>query len=428
MPSSPAPQQLPPHYRRNFTAGLIHGIFFQASAALSSIHTVLPSLVAALTPAASAVGLMATLQSIGQVIPQLYTAYIVDGLKRRKPLLLGVIAFRFISFGLLAWMVYTYGLSNPTLVLIALLTLFGAFSFLGGMGSVVYADIFARAIPARRRGRFSGAKQLFGYALAVLAGYFVKWVLGNPQQFPFPTNFAIILGASAVMLAIALTGFALIKEPPVPERRVLKHRNAIWSTAVMLFKSSRSLQWLLVVQSLIMLNLAIAPFFVVHAKQDLGIPLGTVGIYLALQMGGAAISNFLWAWLSDHHGNRSVVVGTAFTAMLATLLAWLTPASLGWLYGGVFILLGATISGSSVGFANIILEMADEATRPVCVALRNTAMLPIAFAPLLIGIFARWLSYPLMFAIATGIALMAFLLGIWKLPEPRNDPDAVCSL
>jgi MFS family permease len=428
MPSSPAPQQLPPHYRRNFTAGLIHGIFFQASAALSSIHTVLPSLVAALTPAASAVGLMATLQSIGQVIPQLYTAYIVDGLKRRKPLLLGVIAFRFISFGLLAWMVYTYGLSNPTLVLIALLTLFGAFSFLGGMGSVVYADIFARAIPARRRGRFSGAKQLFGYALAVLAGYFVKWVLGNPQQFPFPTNFAIILGASAVMLAIALTGFALIKEPPVPERRVLKHRNAIWSTAVMLFKSSRSLQWLLVVQSLIMLNLAIAPFFVVHAKQDLGIPLGTVGIYLALQMGGAAISNFLWAWLSDHHGNRSVVVGTAFTAMLATLLAWLTPASQGWLYGGVFILLGATISGSSVGFANIILEMADEATRPVCVALRNTAMLPIAFAPLLIGIFARWLSYPLMFAIAAGIALMAFLLGIWKLPEPRNDPDAVCSL
>jgi MFS family permease len=160
----------------------------------------------------------------------------------------------------------------------------------------------------------------------------------------------------------------------------------------------------------------------------LGIPLGTVGIYLALQMGGAAVSNFLWDWLSDHHGNRSVVVGTAFTAMLATLLAWLTPASQGWLYGGVFILLGATISGSSVGFANIILEMADEATRPVCVALRNTAMLPIAFAPLLIGIFARWLSYPLMFAIAAGIALMAFLLGIWKLPEPRNDPDAVCSL
>lgn len=428
MPSPLATEQLPPHYRRNFTAGLIHGVFFQASAALSSIHTVLPSLVAALTPAASAVGLMATLQSIGRVIPQLYTAYVVDGLKRRKPLLLGIIFFRFLSFGLLAWMVYTYGLSNPVLVLIALLSLFGAFSFLGGMGSVVYADIFSRAIPARRRGRFAGSKQLFGYTLAVLAGYFVKTVLGNSKQFPYPLNFAIILGASAATLAVALIGFALIKEPPVPERRVLEHRKAIWGTAVMLFKSSRSLQWLLIVQSLIMLNLAIAPFFVVHAKQDLGIPLGAVGIYLSLQMAGAAVSNILWAWLSDHYGNRSVIIGVAFVAMLATLLAWLTPASLGWLYGGVFLLLGSAISGSSIGFANIILEMADEATRPVCVALRNTALLPIAFAPLIIGLLAHWYAYHLLFAIAAGVALLAFLIGIGKLPEPRNDPDAICSL
>ena len=428
MPSTPATEQLPPHYRRNFIAGLIHGVFFQASAALSSIHTVLPSLVAALTPAASAVGLMATLQSIGRVIPQLYTAYVVDGLKQRKPLLLGIITFRFLSFGLLAWMVYTYGLSNPILVLIALLSLFGAFSFLGGMGAVVYADIFSRAIPARRRGRFAGSKQLIGYTLAILAGYFVKAVLGNSERFPFPTNFAIILGASAATLAIALIGFALIKEPPAPERRVLRHRKAIWGTTVMLFKSSRSLQWLLVVQSLIMLNLAIAPFFVVHAKQDLGIPLGTVGIYLSLQMAGAAVSNILWAWLSDHYGNRSVIIGIAFVAMLATLLAWLTPSSLGWLYGGVFVLLGSAISGSSIGFANIILEMADEATRPVCVALRNTALLPIAFAPLIIGLLAHWYSYHLLFAIAAGVALLALLIGIGKLPEPRNDPDAVCSL
>jgi MFS family permease len=196
----------------------------------------------------------------------------------------------------------------------------------------------------------------------------------------------------------------------------------------MLFKSSRSLQWLLVVQSLILLTLAVAPFFVVHAKKDLGVPLGTVGIYLSLQMGGAAVSNILWAWLSAHHGNRSVIVGIAFAAMLATLLAWLTPASQTWLYGGVFLLLGSAISGSSVGFANIILEMADEPTRPVCVALRNTALLPIAFAPLLVGLLAAWLSYPLMFAIASGISLLAVILGLWKLPEPRHNPDVICSL
>jgi len=426
--SSPDPDTLPPHYRRNFIAGLVHGVFFQASAALSSIHTVLPSLVAALTPAASAVGMMATLQSVGQVLPQLYTAYVVDRMARRKPLLLFIITFRFISFLLLAGMVYAYGLTRPMLVLAALLVLFGAFSLLGGMGSVVYADIFSRAIPARRRGRFAGIKQFFGYLLAILSGYFVKWVLGQPERFPFPNNYAIILGASGVTLAIALLGFTLIKEPPTPQRRVLHHRNAIWGTAFQLFKSSSSLRVLILVQALIMLNLAIAPFFVIHAKKDLAIPPATVGVYLSLQMTGAALANIPWAWLSDYRGNRAVIIGIALTGLLTTLLALMTPASLSWLYGGVFILLGAAISGASVGFANIILEMADDATRPVCVALRNSALLPIAIAPLLVGVLTRWFTYPTLFAASAFIALSALFLAVFRLPEPRDHPDVICSL
>ncbi len=426
MASPPVP--LPPHYRRNFIAGLVHGIFFQASAALASIHTVLPSLVAMLTPAASAVGLMATLQNVGMVLPQLYTAYVVDRLARRKPLLLFIITFRFLSFLLLAWLVFKYGLTQPMVVLGALVFLFGAFSLLGGMGSVVYADIFARAIPARRRGRFAGLKQLFGYLLAILAGYFVKWVLGQPDRFPFPQNYALILGASGVTLAIALTGFALIKEPPTPNRRVISHRNAIWTASLQLFRSSASLRTLILVQALILLNLAIAPFFVIHARQNLAISAGTIGVYLSLQMAGAALANIPWAWLSDHRGNKAVIIGIALSGLLATLLALVTPPSLSWLYGAVFIFLGAAISGRSVGFANIILEMADDATRPVCVALRNSALLPIAIAPLMVGILARWFTYPTLFAGAAIIAFIALLLAIFHLPEPRHNPDVICSL
>ncbi len=419
---------LPPHYRRNFAAGLIHGVFFQASAALSSIHTVFPSLVAALTPAASAVGLMATLQNVGQVLPQLYTAYVVDHMRRRKPLLLFIITFRFLSFLVLAWMVYHYGLTQPTLVLTALLLLFGLFSLLGGIGAVVYADIFARAIPARRRGRFSGMRQLFGYLLAILAGYFVKWVLGQPQRFPFPHNYALILGASGLTLAIALSGFALIKEPPAPHRRVIQRPHDVWHAARRLLRESASLRMLVWVQALITLNFAVAPFFVIHAKEDLQVAPATVGVYLSLQMAGAALSNIPWAWVSDHLGNRLVIVGVAGVSFLAAVLAWLTPASLAWLYGGVFVFLGAAISGSRVGFANIIWEMADDATRPVCVALRNSVLLPIAIAPVLVGFLTRWFSYPVLFAAAGGIALLALLLALFRLPEPRDHPHVICSL
>ena len=418
---------LPPHYRRNFAAGLIHGIFFQASAAFSSIHTVLPSLVALLTPAAAAVGLMATLQNVGQFLPQLYTAFLIDGRARKKPWLVAIITIRFLSLALLAWLTYQYGLTQPGLVLAALIALFGLFSFIGGMGTVVYADIFARAIPARRRGRFSGSKQLFGYLLAILAGLTVKWILDQPDLLPFPTNYALILVLSAGTLAIALIGFALIKEPPSSSKRLLSSPRALLPVSMQLLKHSGNLRLLLLTQALTVLSLALAPFFVVYARNDLNVPLASVGLYLSLQMVGAAGSNVLWAWLSDTYGNRSVITGTALTAAGAAALAWLTPASQSWLFGGVFLLLGATLSGVQVGYQNIILEMADEVTRPMCVALRNTVLAPLAVAPLLIGLLTAWVSYPMLFALAMFFALGSLAVS-FRLREPRDDPSARCCL
>lgn len=419
--------EMPAHYQRNFVAGVIHGIFFQASAAFSSIHTVLPSLVVLLTPAAAAVGLMASLQSIGEVIPQLYTAYLIGGRKRKKPLLLGVIIIRFLSIALLSWMVFTYGESRPELVLVALIGLFGLFSFIGGMGTVIYADIFSRAIPARRRGRFTGAKQFFGYLLAILAGYMVKWILEQPIRFPFPTNYAIILGLSAATLAVALIGFALIKEPPSSSKRLVSKPSALWSTSWRLLGGSRNLQILLLSQAFIILSLALAPFFVVYARNDLGVPAASVGLYLALQMIGAAGSNLLWAWLADSYGNRLVIAGTALSIATAAALAWWTPSSQSWLYGGVFLLLGASLSGLRVGYNNIVLEMADEVTRPMCVALQNTVLAPLALAPLLIGLLTAWVSYDVLFALATFLGLAALVVS-FKLREPRDDPSARCCL
>ena len=420
-------EAMPTYYRRNFIAGVVHGTFFQASAAFSSIYTVLPSLVALLTPVAAAVGLMATLQNIGQVIPQLYTAFLIDGRKRKKPWLVAIITIRFLSLTLLAWLTYQYGLTQPGLVLAALIVLFGLFSFIGGMGTVVYADIFARAIPARRRGRFSGTKQLLGYLLAILAGYVVKWILEQPIRIPFPNNYAIILGLSAATLAIALIGFILIKEPPSSSKRLLSSPRALLPVSMQLLKHSRNLRLLLLTQSLTVLSLALAPFFVVYARNDLNVPLASVGLYLALQMIGAAGSNVLWAWLSDSYGNRSVITGTALTAAGAAALAWLTPTSQVWLFGGVFLLLGATLSGVQVGYSNIILEMADEVTRPMCVALRNTLLAPLAVAPLLVGLLTAWVSYSMLFAFATFLALGSLAVS-FKLREPRDDPSARCCL
>jgi MFS family permease len=413
------------NYRRNFTAGLIHGVLFQVSAAFGSIYTVLPSFVATLTASTVAVGLMAAVQGVGEIVPQMFTAYLLEDRPRKKPYLLGIITIRWISWVVLAYLTFTYAETRPDLVLIVLITLFGLFSLAGGMGTVVYADVFSKAIPAQRRGRFTGLRQMLGYILAIGAGYVVKFILGDPGRFPYAANYALIFLLSALSLLVAFTGFALIREPVYPVKRISQSLGHLLRRAVVLAGQNPNFRRLLVARGLTTTVLALAPFYVVYAQSEVGIDPGMVGLYLSAQMVGGALSNLLWGWLGDRYGNRTVIVGTAVTGGLAPLFALLVPLMSSWLFLPVFAFLGATMSGMRLGYSNFILEMAPVELRPTCVALQNTLLTPVALLPLLVGALIQAWSYPALMAL--GVVLMAITL--WqsiRLRDPRHGQEGAC--
>jgi MFS family permease len=413
------------YFRRNFAAGLVHGVFFQTSAAFGSIHTVLPSFVALLTPSTIAVGLMAAIQGVGEIVPQMFTAYLIEDRPRKKPYLLAIITIRWLSWALLAFLTYRYGTSQPELVLGVLVALFGLFSLAGGMGTVIYADIFSKAIPARRRGRFVGLRQLLGYLMAIGAGYVVKFILDDPARFPFPANYALIFLLSAALLLVAFTGFALIREPIYPVERMSRSLGDLLRRAVILARKNANFRRLLATRALTDTVLALAPFYVVYAQTEVGIDPGMVGLYLSAQMAGGALSNLLWGWLGDRYGNRTVVVGTALTGGLAPLLALLAPIISPLLFLAVFATLGATISGVRLGYSNLILEMAPVELRPTCVALQNTLLTPVAVLPLVAGALIQAWSYPLLLGGGTVLMAVALFLGL-RLLDPRHGAEGAC--
>jgi MFS family permease len=413
------------YYHRNFIAGLIHGVFFQASTAFSSIHTVLPSFVALLTPSTVAVGLMATVQGIGEVVPQMFTAYLIEDRPRKKPYLLGIITIRWVSWAILAYLTFAYGTTRPDLVLAVLIALFSLFSIAGGMGTVVYADVFSKAIPARRRGRFTGLRQLLGYVLAIGAGYVVKFVLDDPARFPFASNYALFFILSAACLLIALTGFALIREPVYPVQRMSQSLGDLLRRAVVLARKNPNFRRLLAARGLTTAVLALAPFYVVYARNEVGVDPGMVGLYLAAQMAGGALSNLLWGWLGDRYGNRTVIVGTAVTGGLAPLLALLAPYTTPALFVLVFACLGATISGMRLGYSNFVLEMAPVELRPTCVALQNTLLTPVTLLPLVVGVLIQAWSYPLLLAMGAAMMAGTVWLGL-RLLDPRHGDEGAC--
>ncbi len=416
------------YYNRNFNAGIIHGIFFQMGSAFGSIHTVLPAFLALLiTGATTAVGLMAAIEGVGTVLPQLFTAYLIEDKPRKKPYLILVIIIRFISWGILAWLTYSYGLSNPKLILVVLLTLFSIFSLAGGAGTVVYADIFGRAIPHNRRGRFSGGKQFGGFILAILAGWIVRYILGHETIFPFPINYSIIFSLSALSLAIALIGFALIQEPIYPSQNKTKSLRLMLGQASVLLKQHSNFRVFLLSRSTIGIAIGLAPFYIVHARGSSTFDGGQIGLFLTAQMAGAALSNLLWGWMADKYGNKPVMLGSILIGAAATITALIVPSIWPPAYALVFIFVGAMISGMKIGYSNFILEMAEPTMRATCVALQNTIILPVTALPLVTGFLLESISFPTIFKGELILLAIGFILSL-KLIDPRQHKEGICVL
>jgi MFS family permease len=404
---------------------MIHGVFFQLSEAFSNINTVLPSFIATLTGSTIVIGVLVVAQELGNVVPQMFTAYHVEDRPYEKPILMWIITMRWVSWGLLAVVTAMFALDRPDLVLILLVGLFASFSMAGGVGSVVYADVFAKAIPTERRGRFIGWKQLVGYTLAIGAGWVVAWILADPERIPYPLNYGLIFALAAGFLLIAFAGIAIVKEPPSTHERQTESLRESLKRAVHLTRINRNFRRLITARGLTAVLVLSAPFFVLYALNDVGVPQAAVGLFLAAQMTGAALSNLLWGYLGDRFGNRAVLVGTSVAglgapiAALAALAVGPTPLYL------TFFLVGATMSGLRLGYSNFILEMAPDHLRATCVALLGTLLAPLALVPLAIGIVVTWVPLAtvlLLDAVAmTGAIVMSTLLR-----DPRHGAEGAC--
>ena len=412
-------------YHRNFAGGLIHGVFFQLSEAFSNINTVLPSFIATLTGSTVAIGVLVVAQQLGEIVPQLFTAHLVEARRYEKPILMWIITLRYLSWALIAVVTALFALDRPELVLFLLVALFASFSMAGGVGAVVYADVFAKAIPTERRGRFIGWKQLIGYTFAIGAGWFVAWILANPERFPYPYNYALIFGLAAFFLLIAFGGIALVKEPPSTHERQVTSFGDTVRRAIHLTRVNANFRWLITARGLTSILIMSAPFFVVYALGDIGVSAASVGLYLAAQMTGAAVSNLLWGYLGDSFGNRAVIVGTAiggFGAVLAALAALaLGPLPL----YITFFLVGTTMSGLRLGYPNIILEMSPDHLRATCVALLGTLLAPLAFVPLIIGIVITWVPMSAILVV-DAIAMAGAVGAALIVRDPRNGADGAC--
>ncbi len=162
------------------------------------------------------------------------------------------------------------------------------------------------------------------------------------------------------------------------------------------------------------------PFYILYAKETVGISGAMVGVFLSVQMAGSIVSSAVAGYVSDHCGPKLVIIATLVSGILAPVLAISSVSKSVWIYGIVFFAVGWTIGSSWIGLTNFLLEMAGPRERRTFIGAMNTASAPTMFLPLVGGLIVQVVSYRAVFAVTALAFMIALALATDLRPKDRT--------
>ena len=423
-----APRNHYPFTGWNFVVITIDASFFFAGLAFMDPVVVLPVLIEKLHGSQLTIGLVGAIQRAGWIVPQLLATSFVLHRRRKKPfVLLPCLFARTLFIGLAAAFYLLPAGSDLHALLFLLIGVYAVFFFSDGLVGVPWHDIIARTVPPNMRGRFFGSINFASGILAIAAGAVVRRVLSDPSL-PFPHNYGLLFAFLCVCMGLSTIALAFIKEPhgsPISERQsLLRIVRSIPSTLrryPLLFR-------LIVAQNAMGVAGLAIQFYAVFANTQLKLPESVGGIFIWASIAGSLAFSFVWAFVNDRHGPRSVLRGVALFSVFAPLAALAMPPlaralqlerDMAYWYAATFLFNGIAGAGAWMGITNYVLELAPDDIRPLFLGLSATLSAPVVFMPLIGGILLSFISYEMLFAL-TALGAAGAAAYVFRLEQPTR--------
>jgi len=413
------------HFRRNAIAFIGEGSLFGLGLLFASTTTILPGFVSRLTGSAVLVGLIISLTEGAWRMPQLFFANWIGHKPRKKPYLTIV--------GLFArpvYLVYALALAlgiarNPTVALVVFFVLHTMMYTGLAVDTIVWWDVLAKAVPARRRGRVLGTSAVLRGGIAVVAGLFISYLFGDSGP-AFPTNYAISLAGAGAFFMLSLGSWMLVAEPEEPIATARTPWPAYFREVRGILRSDTGMRRLLLVRLLAGFNGFALGFYVLFGINELGLTGAMIGVFAAVQTIGGILSGILFGWISERFGNHRVIQ-TATAASLASPLVALVylfarpSGAWGAVYAIVFAAIGVAMTANFIGFANLNVDLAPPGKRTTYIGLFNTVSGLVVVWPAIGGWVLQQTSYTFLFSVSLGMMAVAHLAS-WWLPSSRGEP------
>ncbi|MDW8352024.1 MAG: hypothetical protein RML99_08945 [Anaerolineae bacterium] len=424
--------------RRNFLAFTGDMAAFMIGTYFIPATTVLVGLASQLTSDKTLIGVVGMTWSVTWFLPQLVAARIVRGKRWQKPyLVIPSLIGRNALLLIALWLLITQA-QAPILtvwVLVGCLTIFNVCDALAG---VAWFDMMSRALSPRIRARSVSIGQFVGGVCGIGVGLIVERVL-QPGGLPFPQNYAFIFGCAWLCMALSLAIISLLQENPIAEAEHAHTRNSNFIASLKeAARSDAVFRRVMIVRLLTGIELMAASFYLVFAKDQLGLDDSATGIFNIALIVGGVVGIVLFGWLADRFTALSVVRAAAFMQCAAPALALIfalttspdNPPAHDLVIAGfilIFALRGAIEHSLVLGPLGYLLDSAPERHRAMYIGAINTLSGIVALSPVVGGAWLDALAARGQSA-AAYIAMFGFVAalaggGVWlsfRLPPLRK--------
>lgn len=406
-----------------------NGVIFQLSFAMFDPKGIVAAFLMELTGKEWLVGVALAIGPTTSTLPQLYASHLIADGRRRMPYYIKGAHIRWTSFAAILVMVPLLR-HHPLPLALLFLVATGVIGFATGIGVVSFGDILTRTVAPRRRGRLFGLRIAIGSLFAFAAGGTIERVLDPSFPIRFPYNYLLLFACSGLLLIAAQLCFMRIKEPPAqPSSSHAATFGAFLRSTLRVVLRDKNARRYVIYRNLAPATWIPVSFVVPYAMEELGFRATVVGSFLICGVISAALSNLLWARLSDRVGNRANVrLGILFTATAVGLLA-LAPlvareAAPAVMHGWLLLVVGLSemgLTGIRVGELNYIYELGRGPDVPLYIGSLNTLASPaLLLTPLVMGALAERFGYTVINLLGVGFGFAAILLTL-TLREPRHD-------
>ena len=353
----------------NFFKIIVANMLTQIGDLLTSPKTVLAWLVVAVGAPSSLVGLLVPIRESLSMLPQL----LIGAWMRRYPVrkgfwVLGAVlqGVSMMAMALAVWLLQGWPAGLAILALLAL------FSISRGFCSVAMKDVQGKCIPKARRGRQTGLVTTLAGVVTLL----LSLVLFRGDQDPSVLFDALLLiGAGVAWLLAALIFQSVDEYKGASEGGGNAFKTAMASLSLIL--TDPPFRHFVITRALLMASALAAPFLVVIAQSNGGLPL-LLGSFVIASSLASTLSATIWGYMADSSSRNVMLRGGALAAAVCLIsglaAVLLSDLPLQWFYPLAFFLLSVAHAGVRIGRKTYLVDMAGGTKRTDYTAVSNTLM------------------------------------------------------